>query len=79
VLTLVAEGAEYHCEFTATLAARPSGNGPLKIGPSKVTTGEPRTSCTPGAPTEVTLLSDGRLQRVNTSTGEKLTYAKGQG
>ncbi|GHD47558.1 serine/threonine-protein kinase [Streptomyces galbus] len=77
VLTLVAEGADYHCEFTAALTARPSGNGPLEIGPSKVTTGEPRTSCTPGAPTEVTLLSDGRLQRVNTSTGEKLTYAKG--
>ncbi|MFF3502454.1 protein kinase [Streptomyces sp. NPDC003247] len=76
VLSLVAEGDSYHCEFTAELTQRPSSDGPLRIGPSTVTTGEPLSSCSPGAPTEVTLLSDGRLQRVNTSTGEKLTYTR---
>ncbi|MFH8802205.1 serine/threonine-protein kinase [Streptomyces sp. NPDC017936] len=76
VLTLVADGDGYHCEFTATLAQRPTGQAPLRIGPSTVTTGEPLSSCTPGAATEVTLLSDGRLQRVNPSTGEKLTYTR---
>ncbi|MFJ4617509.1 protein kinase [Streptomyces sp. NPDC088812] len=76
VLSLVADGDSYHCEFTAELLQRPSSEGPLRIGPSTVTTGEPLSSCSPGAPTEVTLLSDGRLQRVNTSTGEKLTYTR---
>jgi hypothetical protein len=76
VLTLVADGDAYHCEFTARLAQQPSGDGPLKIGPSTVTTGEPLSSCTPGAATEVTLLSDGRLQRLNPTTGEKLTYTR---
>ncbi|MFF4587938.1 protein kinase [Streptomyces sp. NPDC001388] len=76
VLSLVADGDTYHCEFTAELAGRPDGDGPLEIGPSTVTSGRPRSSCTPGAATEVTLLSDGRLQRVNNDTGEKLTYSR---
>ncbi|MGW0577973.1 serine/threonine-protein kinase [Streptomyces sp. NPDC002920] len=76
VLALVAEGAGYRCEFTADLTERPGGDGPLEIGPSKVTTGEPRSSCSPGEATEVTLLSGGRLQRVNPSSGEKLTYTR---
>ncbi|MFI5799308.1 serine/threonine-protein kinase [Streptomyces sp. NPDC051677] len=77
VLALVADGDAYHCEFSAGLTERPSGDGPLEIGPSKVTAGEPLTSCSPGAASEVTLLADGKLQRVNTGTGEKLTYTKG--
>ncbi|MDX2679366.1 serine/threonine-protein kinase [Streptomyces soliscabiei] len=77
VLALVADGGTYHCEFSADLTQRPGGGGPLKIGPSKVTAGEPLTSCSPGAASEVTLLADGKLQRVNTGTGEKLTYTKG--
>ncbi|GAB7103327.1 hypothetical protein JCM4814A_16410 [Streptomyces phaeofaciens JCM 4814] len=76
VLTLVADGDSYHCEFTAELAERPAAKGPLEIGPSTVTTGEPLSSCTPGAATEVTLRSDGSLERVNESTGEKLTYTR---
>ncbi|MFI7499051.1 serine/threonine-protein kinase [Streptomyces sp. NPDC049687] len=76
VLSLVADGEAYHCEFTADLAQRPSSDGPLRIGPSTVTSGRPRSSCAPGAATEVTLLSDGRLRRVNPDTGEKLTYSR---
>ncbi|MCX4763774.1 protein kinase [Streptomyces sp. NBC_01275] len=77
VLTLVADGAAYHCEFAAELSQKPGGDGPLKIGPSTVTTGKPLSSCTPGTASEVTLLSDGRLQRINSGTGEKLTYRRG--
>ncbi|KUN94116.1 serine/threonine-protein kinase [Streptomyces caeruleatus] len=80
VLTLVADGpagtGTYHCEFTAALTEAPGTDGPLKIGPSTVTTGEPATSCSPGEATEITLLPDGRLERLNTSSGEKLTYTR---
>jgi hypothetical protein len=80
VLSLVADGpagtGTYHCEFEADLTRVPVGNGPLAMGPSTVTTGEPATSCSPGGATEITLLPDGRLERVNTSSGEKLTYRK---
>ncbi|WP_340377310.1 protein kinase [Streptomyces sp. SS7] len=76
VLSLVADGDAYHCEFTAELTERPTEKGPLQIGPSTVTSGRPRSSCTAGAATEVTLLADGRLQRVNADTGEKLTYTR---
>ena len=76
VLALVADGKGYHCEFTAELAERPTADGPLAIGPSKVTTGEPLSSCTPGAATEVTLLPDGTLKRTNKSTNETLTYTR---
>ncbi|MFD7872809.1 protein kinase, partial [Streptomyces sp. NPDC059766] len=81
LLTLVAEGpagqGTYHCEFTAHLTRKPGADGPLEIGPSTVTSGEPRSSCSPGAATEVTLLPSGALERVNTSTGESLTYVRG--
>ncbi|MFE6824875.1 protein kinase [Streptomyces sp. NPDC057690] len=76
VLALVADGDGYHCEFSAALSQRPGGKGPLKIGPSKVTAGEPLSSCTPGDASEVTLLADGTLRRVNNGTGEKLTYTR---
>ncbi|WP_093799869.1 serine/threonine-protein kinase [Streptomyces sp. Wb2n-11] len=81
VLTLTADGpaeggGTYHCVFEAELAAAPSDGQPLRIGPSRITAGEPMSSCTPGAATEVTLLSDGRLRRVNTAGGESLTYTK---
>ncbi|MFD7812478.1 serine/threonine-protein kinase [Streptomyces sp. NPDC059785] len=80
VLTLVAEGpaddGTYHCEFRAELTGEPAADGPLEIGPSEVVVGEPATSCTPGAASQVTLLPDGRLRRVNTQTGEELTYTK---
>ncbi|MER6027307.1 protein kinase [Streptomyces sp. NPDC001851] len=81
VLTLVADGpteggGTYHCVFEATLAQPPSGNGPLEIGPSTVTSGEPASSCTPGEPTEVTLLPNGGLKRAKADGGESLTYIK---
>lgn len=67
------DGGTYHCGFTADLASVPTGNGPLHIGPSTVTVAEPASACTPGAASTVTLLSDGRLRRVN---GEQLIYTK---
>ncbi|MFF4270251.1 serine/threonine-protein kinase [Streptomyces sp. NPDC001536] len=76
VLSLVADGPDYHCVFEADLAETPADNGPLRIGPSTVTVGEPASSCSPGAASEVTLLANGTLERVNTSNGEKLTYTK---
>jgi hypothetical protein len=47
----------------------------LEIGPSTVTAGASPT-CSPGEATEITLLPDGGLERVNTSSGEKLTYTR---
>ncbi|GGS85754.1 serine/threonine-protein kinase [Streptomyces chromofuscus] len=79
VLSLVADGpaeggGSYHCVFQAELTEEPGADGPVRVGPSTVTVGEPPTACTPGAATEITLLPDGGLQRVNGTTGEKLTY-----
>ncbi|MER6114731.1 serine/threonine-protein kinase [Streptomyces sp. NPDC001743] len=81
VLTLTAEGpldtgGTYRCVFQADLATEPSDGGPVSIGPSTVTEGEPMTSCTPGSSTTLTLLPDGTLSRTNTDSGEKLTYTK---
>lgn len=81
VLTLTAEGpldtgGTYRCVFQADLATEPSEGEPVSIGPSAVTEGEPMTSCTPGSSTTLTLLPDGTLSRVNTDSGEKLTYTK---
>ena len=81
VLSLTADGptssGTYHCVFQAELAQPPTADGPLEIGPSTVTVGDPASSCTPGAATELTVLPDGRLKRVNSSNGESLTYTKG--
>ncbi|WP_369248041.1 serine/threonine-protein kinase [Streptomyces sp. R41] len=80
VLSLTADGpagsGTYHCVFQAKLAEAPGADGPLEIGPSEVTVG-PASSCSPGAASEVTLLSDGSLRRVNKDSGEALTYTKG--
>ncbi|WP_217552270.1 serine/threonine-protein kinase [Streptomyces sp. GbtcB6] len=76
VLTLVADGPGYHCEFTAKLAGKPGSDGPLEIGPSTVTSGKPRSSCSAGEATEVTLLSGGKLKRVTKDGDESLTYSK---
>ncbi|WP_327745872.1 serine/threonine protein kinase [Streptomyces europaeiscabiei] len=80
VLSLTADGpleggGTYHCVFEAPLTDEPADDGPLRIGPSTVTTGEPATSCSPGAATTVTLLPDGQLQRVDTA-GKSVTYTK---
>jgi hypothetical protein len=80
VLSLVADGptanGTYHCVFQADLVEAQAGGGPLRIGPSTVTTGEPLSSCSPGAASEITLLPDGTLERTNTGTDEKLTYTR---
>ncbi|MFD5694111.1 serine/threonine-protein kinase [Streptomyces rubiginosohelvolus] len=81
VLALTAEGplasgSSYHCEFSAPLADSPAGDGPVRIGPSTVSSGSPAASCTPGKPTELTLLPDGTLRRTTTGTGESLIYTK---
>ncbi|MET8838964.1 protein kinase [Streptomyces rubiginosohelvolus] len=81
VLALTAEGplasgSTYHCEFNAPLADSPAGDGPVRIGPSTVSSGSPAASCSPGKPTELTLLPDGTLRRTTTGTGESLIYTK---
>ncbi|MFS4091946.1 serine/threonine protein kinase, partial [Streptomyces sp. AF1A] len=81
VLTLVADGptaggGSYHCVFEARLTQDPGAGGPLRIGPSTVTSGRPASSCTPGDPTEITLLPDGRLKRATQDGGESLTYSR---
>ncbi|MFD8965728.1 serine/threonine-protein kinase [Streptomyces sp. NPDC059568] len=83
VLSLTADGpaqggGSYHCVFEAPLASAPDPDpeAPLRIGPSEVTEGEPMSSCTPGKPTELTILPDGSLHRESTG-GESLTYTKG--
>ncbi|MET8946012.1 protein kinase [Streptomyces sp. NPDC004542] len=80
VLTVVADGptkdgGTYHCVFAAKLAGRPGSGGPLEIGASTVTAG-PSPECKPGDPSEVTLLSDGRLRREMQGSAESLTYTK---
>ncbi|MER7552181.1 serine/threonine-protein kinase [Streptomyces anulatus] len=81
VLVLTAEGplasgSTYHCEFTAPLSDRPAGDGPVRIGPSAVSSGRPASSCTPGKPTELTLLPGGDLRRSTVGTGESLIYTR---
>ncbi|MFH9685717.1 protein kinase [Streptomyces sp. NPDC017413] len=81
VLVLTAEGplasgSSYRCEFAAPLADRPTGDGPVRIGPSTVSSGRPASSCTPGKPTELTLLPDGDLRRSTAGTGESLIYTR---
>lgn len=80
VLTLTADGpagsGTYHCVFQATLTSAPAAGGALEIGPSEVTSGEPLSSCSPGSASEITVLPGGGLRRVNTTSGEALTYTK---
>ncbi|MFB7502546.1 serine/threonine-protein kinase [Streptomyces broussonetiae] len=81
VLTLVADGptdggGTYHCVFAARLTQQPSAGGPLEIGPSTVSSGEPASSCAPGQATELTLLPGAALERRERSGGESLTYTK---
>ncbi|MFF2411338.1 protein kinase [Streptomyces sp. NPDC058092] len=81
VLTLTADGpldtgGSYHCVFQAALTAEPSPSGPVEVGPSTVTVGEPMSSCTAGKATTLTLLPDGSLRRENTDSGEQLTYTR---
>ncbi|MEU3143603.1 MULTISPECIES: serine/threonine-protein kinase [unclassified Streptomyces] len=80
VMSLVAEGptgnGTYHCVFEGDLAGAPGPGEQLEIGPTTVTVGRPRSACTPGAATDITLLPDGTLRRVNTGNGDQLTYTR---
>ncbi len=80
VLSLVADGptgnGPYRCVFEARLSGVTGSGDRLEIGPSSVTAGRPRSACAPGAATEITLLPDGSLKRVNTRNGEQLTYTR---
>ncbi|GAB2804430.1 hypothetical protein GCM10027073_41360 [Streptomyces chlorus] len=80
VMSLVADGptgnGTYHCVFEGDLTRAPGSGGRLEIGPTTVTVGQPRSACTPGAATDITLLPDGTLQRVNTGNGDQLTYTR---
>ncbi|WP_423836160.1 serine/threonine-protein kinase [Streptomyces cathayae] len=80
VMSLVADGptgnGTYHCVFEGSLSDAPGSGDRLRIGPSSVTVGQPRSACTPGSATEITLRPDGSLQRVNTSNGEQLVYTR---
>nr|BFD83615.1 hypothetical protein StreXyl84_30160 [Streptomyces sp. Xyl84] len=83
VFTLVADGptesgGTYHCVFEARLTGQPGAGGPLEIGPSTVAAG-PGSACKPGAATQIVLLPDGGLQRINKDSGERLTYDKAGG
>ncbi|WP_369234355.1 serine/threonine-protein kinase [Streptomyces sp. R21] len=68
------EGGTYHCVFQAELAQKPTGNGPLEIGPSTITVGG--EGCTPGKASEITLLPDGTLHRTTKNSVESLTYTR---
>ncbi|MFI9393038.1 hypothetical protein ACIG53_19350 [Streptomyces bauhiniae] len=72
VLTLVADRADQHCVYAASLARKPDGEGPLRLTATTVTSGAPLSSCAPGTPTTLTLSPDGHLKRA----GSALTYSR---
>ncbi|MGW2209326.1 hypothetical protein [Streptomyces sp. NPDC001781] len=74
VLTLVADGADHHCVFAASLARKPDTGGPVRLTATTVTSGAPLSSCAPGAPTTLTLFPDGRLRRTGPSGVQAVTY-----
>ncbi|MFH8885854.1 serine/threonine-protein kinase [Streptomyces californicus] len=81
VLALTTEGplsggATYRCEFSAPLAQRPGRDEPVRLGPSTVFAGEPLSSCSPGRPTELTLLPDDTLRRSTPGPGKSLIYTR---
>ncbi|QEU92936.1 serine/threonine protein kinase [Streptomyces kanamyceticus] len=65
-------GGTYHCVFQGKLES--ASDDRLHIGPTEVTVGEPMTSCTPGQPSVVTILGNGKLRRANTDGSGELTY-----
>ncbi|MFJ8804317.1 hypothetical protein [Streptomyces sp. NPDC102487] len=78
ILILTADGptedGTYHCVFTASLAAVSKDGSELEFGPSAVTSGIPLSSCSPGAPSTLTLERGNTLRRFNSETHEALTY-----
>ncbi|MET7675834.1 hypothetical protein [Streptomyces seoulensis] len=72
VLSLVVDDAHRHCAFAAELAQPPDVDGPLRLGAADVTSG----TCTPGAPSLLTLLPDGRLKRESATGAGSLIYER---
>ncbi|MFD4634163.1 serine/threonine-protein kinase [Streptomyces sp. NPDC058284] len=68
-------GGTYHCVFRGKLESA-SGDR-LLIGPTEITVGEPMASCTPGHPSVITILGNGKLRRADTDGSRELTYDKG--
>ncbi|MEU7578616.1 serine/threonine-protein kinase [Streptomyces sp. NPDC041068] len=80
VLSVTAEGptdggGTYRCVFQGKLVS--ASEDRLRIGPTEVTVGEPMSSCTPGEPSVITILGNGKLRRANTDGSGELTYTKG--
>ncbi|MFI2617457.1 serine/threonine-protein kinase [Streptomyces sp. NPDC018584] len=78
-LSLTAEGpletgGTYRCVFQGKLES--ASDERLHIGPTEITVGEPMSACTPGEPSVVTILGNGKLRRANTDGRGELTYDK---
>ncbi|MEU7647684.1 serine/threonine-protein kinase [Streptomyces huasconensis] len=78
-LSLTAEGpletgGTYRCVFQGELES--ASDERLHIGPTRITVGEPMSACTPGEPSVVTILGNGKLRRANTDGKGELTYDK---
>ncbi|MFE0381700.1 serine/threonine-protein kinase [Streptomyces inhibens] len=70
VLTMTATGANYRCEFAATLT---SVGPPVRLGPSTVLSG-PADSCHPGSPSTLEMVG-GKLLRAS-DDGKAMSYTK---
>ncbi|MFD8805436.1 hypothetical protein [Streptomyces sp. NPDC059597] len=74
VLTLVTDTPARHCVSTAPL----TGAAPhsLRFGTPTLASGAPLSSCSPGTPAVLTLLSDGRLRSTPTAGGGSRTFTR---
>ncbi|WP_369216493.1 serine-threonine protein kinase [Streptomyces flavofungini] len=78
-LSMVAEGpmedgSTYHCVFQGKLES--ASDERLHFGGTEITVGEPMSACTPGKPSVVTILGNGKLRRANTDGSGELTFDK---
>ncbi|MFD4538417.1 hypothetical protein [Streptomyces bauhiniae] len=76
VLTLVADGADHHCVYAASLARKPDAEGPLRLTATTVTSGAPLSSCAPGNPTTLALVPDGHLRQTGQPGTAAVTYGR---
>ncbi|SFF52306.1 Serine/threonine protein kinase [Actinacidiphila alni] len=73
---LSGDSATYACFWTMHVT---SAGPPVALSPSKVVTGTPASSCSPGGATTLTLVDDTHLRRDNVDAGKApLTYTKVQ-
>lgn len=76
VLTLVDDGADHHCVFTASLLRKPDADGTLRLSAATVTSGAPLSSCAPATPTTLTLTPDDHLKRTGQPGTRAVTYSR---